>query len=196
VLDLDAAGRGQARLATGPVATRFYALVNLLSAGIAWRGPRHGALLLHAAGVVIDGRGFVLIGGAGTGKTTWSELARSTGALFVSDDLVLVDASGPPAALLATPIRGDYPMPHGPCRWPLEALLLPAHGTPPRLAPAPPLAIEARLAANLPFVAEELAREATILDLARRLVGLVPGYTLTFAREPSFVDLLRGLGRA
>jgi hypothetical protein len=179
--------------APAPPERQFWTLVNLICAALAWRLPSRGALLLHGAAIVLDDRAFVLVGPAGSGKTTWADSARAAGARYLSDDLTVVDTTGAEVAVLATPIRGDDPEPQPPGRFALAALLLPAHGAPPRLAPVSALAASARVAANLPFVAEWLERDERIGAALSALCTKARTYELTFAPDRAFVEHLREL---
>ncbi len=185
-------GAVRVSLAATSESKQFFALVNLVSAAAAWRLPSRAGALLHAAGIVLEGRAFVLIGAEGSGKTTWTLRAREAGADVLSDDLVVVarSASGGFEAL-STPFRSTQygTLPAG--RWPIAALLLPEHGAPPRLRPVPTLSLRARLFANLPFVIEALATDHRVADVMDALASCVPARTLTFPPDPSFVPLLR-----
>jgi hypothetical protein len=61
----------------------------------AWLAHR-GSWLMHAAGVALDGRGVLLIGDGGRGKTTTALAAAQRGFSYLGDDLCIVspDASG------------------------------------------------------------------------------------------------------
>jgi hypothetical protein len=194
-IEIPRQGLAHCRLAPAPEGRRFYTLVNLICAGLAFRLPERGGLLLHAAAVVLDGRAFVLCGAAGTGKSTWAELARGAGARWLTDDLTFIDGADASVSVLSTPIRAYRPAPEPPGRFPLAALLLSEHGPCPRLAPVATLVATARLAANLPFVSAWIERQPSIARTVQALVARVPPRRLTFAREASFVELLRGLGR-
>ena len=173
-------------------ANQAFGFLNLLMAGLAWRLPYHRALLLHAAGLVVDGRAFLLVGGEGAGKSTWAELGRQAGAGVLSDDLVLVHDGGRGFDAMATPFR--VPM-NGPVltgRWPIGAILGAAHATSASLREDPPLIVKARLAANLPYAVDGFARHDALLGLLDRLAVEAPHRTLAFARDASFVALLRG----
>ncbi len=193
---VDSAGGAVLRLSDAAAPERrWFALLNLLRAALAWRLPSRGGLLLHAAAVVLDGRAFVLAGSEGSGKSTFAGLAESRGARVLSDDLVLLDASGDAVAALGAPFRSTHRAPQTPGRWPVAALLLAAHGPSPRLDPASPMIVRARLVANLPFVAEAIGTDPRIHEAVERLAGGVPPRVLTFAPEPSFVDLLARFAR-
>ena len=60
-------------------------------------------MLLHAAGVIPPaGHGLVFTGRSGAGKSTISGILRRAGGLVLSDDLVLIDASGERPQLRST----------------------------------------------------------------------------------------------
>ncbi len=169
----------------------YYAFLNLLRAALAWRLPSRGALLIHAAGIVLERRAFLLVGAEGSGKSTWAALAQSRGALVLSDDLVLVDGGGGRSEALGAPFRSTHEAISGPGRWALASVLLPAHGPAPRLDAASSMQVRARLFANLPFVAEALQDDARVRSAVERVVTSVPAATLTFSRDAGFVDLLK-----
>jgi hypothetical protein len=192
-IELDDAGRARLELASGIDSHEYYALLNLLRAGLAWRLLARGGALLHAAGLVTGGRGFVLAGAEGSGKTTWSREGERGGASVVSDDLVILDPEAGGFALLGGPFRSTHPVAFRRGRWPLAAILFPRHGDPPTLAPVPPLLAQARIVANLPFVAEALDRDDRLRAVVARLVERVPFRELTFAPDPGYLELLRAL---
>lgn len=186
---------GRARLRPAPPQTQHFVLVNLVCAALACALPSRGAAVVHAAGIVLDDHAFLLVGSAGSGKSTWAGQAKAGGATVLSDDMVFVDTSGDRVEALATPIRDDWPVPCPPGRWPLAALLFPVHGKTPALAAVPTLSASARVTANLPFVAERLEADDDLPRVVQRLVRGVPAYDLTFAPDPAFVDRLRSILR-
>ena len=195
-LEVSREGKASIVLAEGAARTRFYALLNLLLAALGWCLPSRRATVLHGAGVVLDGSAFALVGPAGAGKSTWAELAKSRGALYLSDDVVFLDASGETVVLLSVPIRANHPRPLGPGRWPLSAMLFPEHGDAPRLDPVDGLRARARLVANLLYAASSLDTDPRVGEVVDRILSRVRLRTLTFAQEPSFVELLRQLARS
>jgi hypothetical protein len=185
---------------SGPVVVRLeptselkqtFALINLLMASLAWRLPHLGGALLHAAGVVLDGRAFLLVGAEGAGKSTWSQLAHEAGATVLSDDVVLVQEGRTGFDALASPFRPPEFGPVPPGRWPIAALLGSAHAHAPSLSEDPPLVAHARLAANVPYAVDGLDRHDALARMLDRLADEVPNRTLAFAKDASFVELLR-----
>lgn len=171
---------------------RWYAFLNLLRACIAWRMPSRGGALLHAAGAVIGDRAFLLVGPEGSGKSTWARWAEYAGAPVLSDDLVLIDGAGEGFDALGAPFRSTHGRTAGPGRWPVAAVLLPRAGECVRLDPVSDLVLRARLAANLPFIAEGLEVDPRVGRTVDRLAAL-PAHVLTFAPDSSFVGVLAAL---
>jgi hypothetical protein len=188
-IDLDLGGRGEVTLRQGRTSHRHYGLLNLLAAAMGWRLSRGRGLALHAAAAVLEGRAFVLVGASGAGKSTWSRAVAAAGGSVLTDDLAFLDTAGPPAAL-SVPFR-VRPFPaQPPGRWPVAAILLPRHDDPPSLAPASPLLLRARLAANALYVEPGYrARPDAGSPLAR--LGELPARELIYGPDPSFVPLLR-----
>lgn len=184
----------------GPIAIRLeatslgkqtFALINLLLASLAWRLPEHGGLVLHAAGIVLDGRAFLLVGAEGAGKSTWSRLAREGGATVLSDDIVLVREGLDGFEALSSPFRAPELGPAPPGRWPLAAVLGALHAREASLTVDPPLVVKARLAANVPYAVDGLGRHAALARVLDRLAVAVPHRTLAFAKDRAFVELLK-----
>jgi len=190
-IEIPEEGPATARLARGNDRWRFWGLANLLGAALAFRLPARPAALVHAAGIVVAGRAFLLAGPPGSGKSTWARLAREAGERVVGDDTVLVDGAGGALELLGSPIRAHEAAPLSRGRWPVAAILLPKWGAPARLSPARRIDVEARLAASLPYVAAGFGRDPRLDGLVPRLAPLSAHGTLTFAPDPSFLEALR-----
>jgi len=190
-IELGVAGPASALLGLGKTSWRFWGLTNLLTAALAYRLPSRPGALVHAAGIVIEGRAFLLTGASGSGKSTWAQAAREAGARVISDDAVVVDAASGVVELLGTPIRAHQAHPGGVGRWPVAAILHAKWGSAPSLAPVAPLAFHARLAGNLPFLGTAWGRDERLDALTDLLAERVAHRELTFAPDPSFVPLLR-----
>ncbi len=188
-IEIDARGTGTAVVATGNAATRAYALINLIVPALAWRLPGHDALIVHSGAVLVGERGFLLLGQAGAGKSTFVTHAIVGGALAVSEDLNLLVFDDDRCCLAGSPLRTRIHRGPGPGRWPLAAILVPRHGSPAALDPVPRLMASAQLQANLPFVGDCWMQVPGGPGLTRRL-DEVPVRRLTFAPDPSFVPLL------
>ncbi len=188
-IEIDAAGTGSVVVGTGSANLRAYALINLIVPALAWRLPSHDALILHSGAVLVDDRGFLLLGQAGAGKSTFVTQAIAGGARAVSEDLNLVVYENGQSRLAGSPLRTRIHRGPGPGRWPLALLLLPRHGSPAALDPVPSLRVSAQLQANLPFVGDCWMQVPGGPELTRRL-DAAAARRLTFAPDPSFVPLL------
>lgn len=62
-----------------------------------------GALVLHAACVEIDGRGILLLGPSGRGKSTLSAALALAGARFMADDITWIRLESEPVAIPGIP---------------------------------------------------------------------------------------------
>ena len=68
-------------------------LVNAFILAISCLGSYTDWYVVHGAAVDLDGKGVLILGGSGTGKTTLAALATKCGARIVSDDLLLINTS-------------------------------------------------------------------------------------------------------
>ncbi len=189
--EVPAEGLVRVRLESTASAKQYFAFVNLVCAAVAFRLPSRGGAVLHAAGIVLEGRAFAMVGSEGSGKTTWALLAKAAGAMVLSDDLVVVEAARDGRLeALGTPFRSRQ---HGRCapgRWPVAAILFPIHGKRAALAEVPALLTRARLLANLPFFAEFAPVDDRVARTVEQLAGAVPSRSLTFPLDASFLGLL------
>jgi hypothetical protein len=187
----DAPGaRAVARLARGEEGRRFWALVNLTCAAVGWRLLARGGGAVHAAGVLLGERAYLLVGPSGCGKTTWARAAAAAGLPVLSDDCVLVDSSDGRLMALGSPFRAkDFPSP-GPGRWPVAAILLPRPAAKPSLAPVTRLMLEARIAANLLFSAAAWDVQPAVAGAASVIAAGAPARTLAFPPDASWIPLL------
>jgi len=184
-------GSASLDLAPSDPSHQFYAAVNLLCACLAWLLPSRGGAILHAAGVVLGGRAFLMVGPERSGKTTWATLAKRSGALLLSDDIVMVQKTGSRVEALSAPFRDDHPEGVSPGRWPVAALLIPSFGTQAALCQVSGSAARARLAANMPFVADLFGSDPRPMQVVGDLLESLEVRQLVFAMDATFVDLLR-----
>lgn len=165
------------------------ALQNLLTLA----APHHGALLLHAAGVVLGERAWLLHGGKGAGKTTACRNAPS-GARVLSDESILCQRTPEGWQMHGTPFHSDgFVVEPRPGLVPLSASVLVTREPSPSLRPMPPaqtLLALLRTSGRLGGPTTEAA-----LQLWSRLAEDIPGYKLaTHAPEQVWPLLLSGDG--
>jgi hypothetical protein len=187
----DAPGaRAVARLARGEDGRRFWALVNLTCAAVGWRLLGRGGGAVHAAGVLLGERAYLLVGPSGCGKTTWARSAAEAGLPVLSDDCVLVDSADGRLTALGSPFRSkDFPSP-GPGRWPVGAILLPRPAEAPSLSPVARLMLEARIAANLLFSAGAWDVQPAAAAAASVIASGAPARMLAFRPDASWIDVV------
>lgn len=81
-------------LAIGPCRKNLNQVVNFINSRyIEWLLCR-GCLLGHAAGVILNGKGLALAGFSGAGKSTLALHLMNHGAVFVSNDRLMIEESG------------------------------------------------------------------------------------------------------
>ncbi|HJQ22591.1 MAG TPA: hypothetical protein VKA60_01660 [Blastocatellia bacterium] len=150
---------------------------------------RNGGLLLHAAGVIHDGAGFVFFGPSGSGKTTVARL--SLGHTVLSDDLVIVRLTGDVARVYGLPFRGDFPEAprinqSAELRGLFQLVKAPDH----RLAAVAAPEAFARLLACAPFVMIDAARARQAMHICRQIMARAAVRALHFRRDPGFWRVL------
>ncbi len=144
---------------------------------------RRQGLLLHGAGIELDGDGYVFCGASGAGKTTIAELAAGRGRVL-TDETVLVRLDGEEPQLFSTPFWGSSTprnLVHQVRRCiPLRAIYLLAHGPEFTLTRLPPARAVADLLMTEKVLTERVDSAEAWLAAAERLLALVPVYQLTF----------------
>ncbi|HMP88841.1 MAG TPA: hypothetical protein PJ991_01505 [Kiritimatiellia bacterium] len=65
--------------------------------------------IVHGAGIVVDGKGYVFFGPSGIGKTTISRLWLGHGAVLLNDDRVAIYRQGDEWRIAGTPWHGEEP---------------------------------------------------------------------------------------
>jgi hypothetical protein len=174
---------------------RAYPLEAVIRTAMMARLPLVGGLPLHAAGVVLGGRGIAFIGASGAGKTT---LASSSPVPVLSDELVAV-APGRPLGLTRSGFWGEAEPAGGPASAPLALLVDLAKGPRFRAVRLGPAVALGRICASAPVPhAPELWRRA--LAVAGELASSVPVFRMEWSPAeppwPGITALLEGRPRA
>lgn len=190
-----AAGRGEvvvrSTLLRGQMMRVFEQLIYQMFHS-ARRAADYDALLVHSAGVVRAGRGYLFVGPSEAGKSTVAALSREHEVLNDEMNLVEFRADGP--VLVGTPFNAFFPG-KVPGRAPLAEILLLEQAPQHALADADPATAAAELAAQVaPPVGLEDAAPPTIpalmLELAARLLEQRPARRLRFRRDPGFWEVM------
>jgi hypothetical protein len=145
--------------------------------------------LVHAAGVIREGRGFLFVGHSGAGKSTIARLSADHHVL--NDEIIMITPDTADGLLVrGTPFNGFFAGKR-PGAAPLAALFLLAHGPAHRVRPVSRAAATAQITAQLvPPVGleDQLDGDATAatLETAIRLTERVPVATLEFTPDAGF----------
>lgn len=91
------------------------------------RLAREGGALLHGAGVVVDGKGWVFIGTSGAGKSTISDFYIAQGETVLSDERIIIRKTANRFLLCGTPWHGTSHAVNGQVV-PLDRLYVIRHG--------------------------------------------------------------------
>jgi hypothetical protein len=188
-LDLRQASVRTSSLAIAPAAverTIAYACMQML--------PReHNSLLLHAAGILWRGKGLIVSGHSGAGKTTVSRLSLGYGELF-NDEMVIVDLSSKPPMLLSTPFLGRKTPPELVRRTnrsaSADALLLLAHAPGFELRQLGPSEAVMELLRTDIAAVERLTSAEFWMAVVEQLVESIPVYQLHFRPTAELWDFL------
>lgn len=150
-----------------------------------------GGLLVHAAGLLVEGQAHLFIGQSGSGKTTVVSLSGH--AVALSDDLVLLrpgpqgwTAHGTPFWNSETVARQGQT-----ASGPLAGIYKLIQDRSVYLAPMSPVVGAAELFASCPVVNGPPTLTAGVLGRCRALVGDVPVQGLHFRKDDSFWAVVR-----
>ncbi len=153
---------------------------------------REGGLLMHAAGLLADGKAYLFIGVSGSGKSTVTAL--SPHAVALSDDLVLLrptdgcwtahgtpfwnpETAGRSGQTASGPVAGIFKL--------VKALEV-------RLEPLSLAGAAAELAANCPVINGRPELLPELLSRCLALAGAVPTQRLYFRKDASFWKTILG----
>ena len=167
-------------------------LENFLRVLYAWHCLEEGSLLVHAAGVIRKGRGYVFFGPSGNGKTTISRLSLDNTVL--SDDLVIITRQGETCRVLGVPFRGDFVEgPRTNAAADLRGIFALAKDSAHYVTELSKAEAIARLSACVPFVMGQPANAARVTQACVDLAARVPIRTLHFRRDGGFWEVIDGL---
>ena len=148
------------------------------------------SLLLHAAGVIREGLGYVFFGPSGAGKTTTSRLAAAT-ADVLSDDLVILREHEDGYHLYGVPFKGELSdAPRANQTAPLQAIFRLRQDRRHAIQPLPRIVATAELAGAAPFVNNDKSLADQLLGVCHHLANAVPVQTLHFRRDDGFWQVI------
>lgn len=159
---------------------------NFLRVIYAWLCLQDGGLLLHAAGLIRNGDGFVFFGPSGAGKTTTTRLSADQ-AEILSDDLVVLRCNDGKCMLFGVPFKGDYSdAPRANQRAELKAIFRLKQDSAHYLESLPHVTAVAELVASSPFVVRDLGLSQKLIAVCQQIAETVPVQLLHFQRDNGF----------
>ncbi len=149
-----------------------------------------GGFLLHAAGVVRNGKAFLFSGVSGAGKTTIAGLAPADAALLTDEISYVVKKSGQYFAF-GTPFAGELARIGENVRAPIAEVYLLAQGNENKIEPMDSAVAANCLLRNTLFFAEDPCLVKTVFQSVCEFVGKVPVRRLTFLPDARVWELIR-----
>jgi len=146
---------------------------------------------VHGCGVVTaDGRGLLLTGHSGAGKSTSSRLwSKSKGARVLSDDRIILRRENGRVWMYGTPWHGDAGIAEAE-RWPLDGIFVLAQAPANALRPLSRTEASAELYARSFVPHHSSDAVAFILELFSRITTQVPCFEFSFVPDFTAVEVL------
>lgn len=149
-----------------------------------------GGILVHAAGIEVNGKGLIFPGRSGAGKSTMAMHCIERGGVgLLSDDRVIIRKMDNTYRVFGTPWPGDAGVARN-ISLPLSEIFFISHGTENRVKEIKSQeAIERLLpVTSIPWYDKEVM--PAILDLCEELISRVPAYELYFKPGVEVVDVI------
>lgn len=152
---------------------------------------RAGGLLLHAAGIIRNRRGFVFFGPSGSGKSTTAQLSLHAGHTVLSDDLVIIRKQLDAFRVYGVPFRGSFlEAPRTRADAELAGLYTLAKDTSHWVEPLTPSQAVAHLVRSAPFVMSSPHASAQVMAFCHALAATVRVGELHFQKDPDFWSVI------
>ncbi len=168
-------------------------LDNVLRVTSAYAAFAECGLLMHSAGVVLDGGAWLMLGRSNAGKSTLAGAALAAGRPILSDDINLLRPYGAGGFVSgAVPLTGDLRAHQisGPdARFPVRGLLWLSQAETLGIEPMSPGEATARLLACCPVVNTDPYRLDRVLSVIERVLSVLPMHTLRFRRDDPFEEI-------
>ena len=143
--------------------------------------------LVHASGLIKDGKGYIFPGKSGAGKTTITRL--SLGATLLSDDLPLVKIGDAPL-IFGTPFWGDLAVSGEKTSAPLAGIYFPVKDKKNYTEILKPRQVLQKLLPNVVFFSKHEKFSKQLFNLSFDLATKVPAFELHFLPNPSFWECI------
>lgn len=142
-------------------------------------------LLLHAAGVVRDGQGYLFVGESNAGKSTVARCSATIGAVL-SDDLTIAYMTKPSGSIFGTPFFGEFSTGVTNTSAPIAGIYFLRKATINKCLRLDSNQTVTRLLKSVMFFGHDVAAITHILRLATEFSARVPCYELQFLPNASF----------
>jgi hypothetical protein len=168
----------------------FWAIEHLLKRLCAYLALRDGGLLLHCAGLVVEGKAYLFTGQSGAGKST--VVALSSRALVLNDDMVVLRPIGENWRAYGTPFWNIEAVRHAgqTADGPVAGIYTLVQDRDVFLEPVTAAIASSELAANCPIVNADASTLPRLLSRCRSLAEMVGVQRLHFRKDPNFWLLL------
>ena len=154
----------------------------------------HGlGVMIHACGIVLDGKGYLFSGPSNAGKTTLSRLwAKATDAIVLGDECLILRKSDGKFWIYGTPWVGEAGL-YSPIGASVEKVFFIHHARQNLVTALPPEQAAERLLAQSILTPHDAFAIQYGLDLCLDFVVGVPAYQFGFVPERSAVQLIQKL---
>jgi hypothetical protein len=153
----------------------------------------HGfGVMLHACGVVLDGKGYVFAGPSDAGKTTLCRLwAEFSGATILGDECLIVREHEGQFWIYGTPWVGEAGL-FSPQGAPVDGLYFIHHADSNCVIPMPLAVAAEQLLAQSILTPYDVAAVEFGLDFSLKLVSEIPAHRFGFVPDESAVRFIKG----
>lgn len=156
---------------------------------IAYAAYQWGGFLLHAAGVLSQGKVYCFLGPSGSGKTTVA--GYSPDCQVLNDDLVLCIPIGGEWQVFSTPFTNHDQHPPSPGNGKITAFYRLVKSEVVTKEQLPPAFALAEVFANIPVLSSYPGFAQVLLGRCVDVTSQVPVYRLQFRHEPSFWKIVK-----
>jgi hypothetical protein len=166
-----------------------FAVESFLRICYSFLAVEHNGLLLHSAGVIRNGNGYIFPGISGTGKSTIASLATER-EVVLSDEMVVVRKAGEGHLVYSTPFYGTNESADSNNNAPLNAAFLPVKDDKAYIKETKPSQALSKLLASVLFFGQKPSLNQRLMDISAEIVAQIPFYELHFQRDTSFWECI------
>jgi hypothetical protein len=145
--------------------------------------------LVHSAGLIRDGNGYLFAGVSGAGKSTIARISAPM-TTVLSDDLTLLRLNDTDDKIYGTPFFGEFSTGGANESAALKGIYFLQKGPENKLVEIRPARAWGQLLRSVMFFGDDRESTQTVIDLAWEVCGHIPCYTLQFLPDDSFWKLI------